>query len=365
MKAMKIITVICWLVVAAVLLGFAGWFLTGTVFGTRTDRWYNNISFGVGVNHLETLTGPYEMVGTHRFEVSDISSINVDWIAGNITVKPHDGSQITVTEFAQRELRENEKFQTSVSAGTLTVRFRERGNTGPMPQKKLEILIPLELSGNLSRLSVDSVSGSISVENIEAAYLSVDSISGAVDFSNSTARSLKVNTTSGAITVKTVQSDNMEFDSISGAIRVSDSFARVIDCDSTSGRIDVYGGYGKAKLNSLSGKITLDNSEQSSVVDADSTSGTLELSGSFETVNANTLSGSISIKSTMIPSSLKVDSTSGSVTIAVPNEGSITVYHSSTSGRFSSDIPVSMQNRRGAQFEISTLSGRTTITALP
>jgi len=360
MKAMKVITIVCWLIVAAVLLGFAGWFITGTVFGSRTERWYNNISFGSNYSRLETLTGPYEVVGVYNVGTSGLNSINIDWLAGSITIKPHDGDQINITEYAQRNLMENEKLETYESGGTLTIRYRERGATTRMPQKRLEVLVPRGLSENLTKLSVDSVSSSITADSFEAVYLTIDSISGSVTLSDSTASDLKINTTSGSINVTSVHASDIELDSISGSIRISDSSARTINCDSTSGSINIYGEYGRARLNSISGRLTLNNSEPRSSVNADSTSGTIDLSGAFETVRTDSLSGSITIKSSSVPSSLKADSTSGSITVAIPNEGSITVYHSSTSGRFSSDIPVVLQGR-GAQVELSTLSGRMSI----
>ena len=86
----------------------------------------------------------------------------------------------------------------------------------------------------------------------------------------------------------------------------------------------------------------------------------INASGAFERVKLNSLSGSISISSGSVPSSLKANTTSGSITIAIPDEGGVTVSHSSMSGRFSSDIPVVMQNR-DAQFELSSLSGNVRI----
>ena len=365
MKAMKIITVICWLVVAAVLLGFAGWFLTGTVFGAGTERWNNGMKFSFNIGDFEALTGPFEVVGSYSIDATGVNSINVDWIAGGITVKPYDGDKIEITEYAQRELKDDEKLYTQSSGGTLLIRFREQTKVTivNMPQKRLDVLVPRGLSEDLDRLTVGSVSGSIDAGYFSANSIDLNSISGRIDISNSTANKLKVDTTSGRCSASFVQADDMEFGSISGSIHVTDSTAGAIECDSTSGSVHVSGAFGRAKLNSISGRLELDNPEQRSIVDADSTSGSVALSGSFDSVKVNTLSGSITVSSKTVPSSLKADSTSGSINITVPNEGTITVYHDSMSGRFSSDIPVVMQGR-GAQFEITTLSGGSKITVL-
>jgi DUF4097 and DUF4098 domain-containing protein YvlB len=118
----------------------------------------------------------------------------------------------------------------------------------------------------------------------------------------------------------------------------------------------VDGAFDNIKFNSLSGRLTLDNSSSRSNIDAGSTSGSVDLKGAFDRIGINTLSGSVSINSAIVPSTLKIETTSGSITIAVPSTDSVTVNHSTMSGRFSSDIPVILQGR-GAQFEISSLSG--------
>jgi len=365
MKAMKIITVICWLVVAAVLLGFVGWFLTGTVFGARTERWNNNMPFSFNFDGFEVLTGPYEVVGSYSIDADGLNSINIDWIAGGITVKPHDGNKIEITEYAQRELKGDEYLFTQTSGGTLTIRFCERTQfiNVNLPPKRLDVFVPRGLSESLDKLTVESVSGSIDAGQFTASNIKLTTISGGITLSNSSAYGLKADSTSGRISVSNVNAEDIELNSISGAIHITDSSASAIVCDTTSGSVRVSGAYGRAKLNSISGRLELDNPEQRSIVDADSTSGSVTLTGSFDAVKVNTLSGSITVRSKTVPSSLKADSTSGSINIAVPNEGTITVYHDSTSGRFSSDIPVALQGR-GAQFELTTLSGSSKITAL-
>jgi len=365
MKAVKIITIVCWLVVAAVLLGLAGWFLTGTVFGARSERWNNAMPFSFKLGGLEALTGPYNPVGVYNVGATDLDSIRIDWIAGSITVRPYDGDQIKITEFAQRELRDEEKLSFDTSGDTLTVRFRERnrGNILNMPQKKLEVLVPHRLSESLKKLAIDSTSGGVDVEGLSVVTLGVDSISGSVNIKNIISSVVKANSTSGSVTIADTRADDIEIDSISGSVRVSGSIAQKLDCETTSGRINVSGEFGNAKLTTISGGISLDNSAQHSALRADSTSGSLELWGSFDSVRVESLSGSISVRSAAVPSSLKAESTSGRITVAIPNEGAVSVYYSTTSGHFSSDIPVVVEGR-GAQFELSTLSGRISIIEL-
>ena len=358
MKAMKIITTVCWIITALAIAGLATWFLTGTLYGIRingrnTNRPFN-LNFSVG--GWENLTGPYELAGSYNVGTSGLDSVNIDWIAGNIDVKPHDGSEVVVNEYAQRQLNDEEKLYLNTTGSTLTVRFREHSFSGNMPHKRLEVLIPRSLCEALNRFTLDTTSGSVHVDYINADTFRVDSISGSIELTNIISRTFNTGSTSGSITIKDAHPEDMRINSISGSIRVSDSGAKVVDVDSTSGSITLSGAFDSVKLNSISGRQKVENSAQRSVLVAESTSGSMEFSGSFDNAKLHSLSGSVDLRSTVVPSKVEVDNTSGSITIAIPNEGSISVHHSSTSGRLSSDIPMTIQSS-GAQFELSTLSG--------
>ena len=342
-------------------MGVALWYITGTVVGFGSERTGRMWPFNF-IGGWASLSGPYEVVGTYNVGTSGVSSVEVDWVAGEIVLRPHDGNDIQITEFAQRELQEHERLSYGISDGTLSIWFAEHNivSTKRMPLKRLEVLIPRGLSGSLDRLSVDSTSGAIDIDGFVADSLSADSTSGAVSVSNTTARELELDSTSGAVAVTSVHAEEIEIDTSSGSIRVSDTTALNIDLDTTSGSINVSGVFKNVHLNSTSGSVILDSATPISALDAGSTSGSLKLSGSFDSVEVSTVSGSISFRSSTVPSSLSASSTSGSVTIAVPSEGALAVEHSSVSGRFSSEIPVVMQGS-DARFEISTTSGNTRI----
>ena len=364
MSTMKIITIVCWIITAIVLIGLGIWFLTGSmVFGIKSDRWNLNLNSGFNIGDWEALSGPYEAVGVYTPGIEGINSLNINWVAGDVTVKPYDGKDFQITEFAQRELQDHEKLQINTANGTMTIKYRNSDASLRMPQKKLEVLIPQTLSKNLNKLSADTVSGDIFVDSINTDILDADSMSGTIQISNSNSQTLNMNSTSGSLTVEFVLSENMSMDSMSGDVQISGSTAKTLDCGTTSGNVNITGAFDSMNLSSMSGEVSVDNSTAGSAVKAGNTSGSLELSGSFDTVDSSTMSGKVSITSVVVPRKLKADSTSGDITVTIPNDGEITVNHSSTSGRFSSDIPVVIQERE-AQFEISSMSGDTRILKL-
>ena len=379
MKAMRIVTVVCWVIAALALAGLAIWFLTGTVFGYRSGNWESPFS-GISIGNFEVLTGPYEEVGTYEVGVEDIKSLYIDWVSGNVKVEPYDGNMIKITEYAQRKLNDNEKLHMSTSSGVLTIRYIEQNlRQWNMPQKRLEILVPRGLCQNFEYVTIDAMSSDISANDIGATGIKADTSSGSVSLTNIASHTLTVNTmsgtttvssvitdvfdidaTSGSITVRSTQSGEMNINSMSGTVRITESSARSISCDTTSGSISVAGDFESMDMRSMSGRVDADSTAATSVVFVETTSGSIGISGSFDRVDTKSMSGSVNIRSLVVPSSVKVDTTSGSITIAIPDGETITVNHSSISGSFSSDVPVLMQNS-GAQFSISTMSGRTRI----
>ena len=83
MKTAKIISIICWLITALILIGLAIWFLTGNLFGFNTGFKINIPSFRVG--SFENLTGTFSAVGTFEAPAADVDSLDIDWTAGRVT----------------------------------------------------------------------------------------------------------------------------------------------------------------------------------------------------------------------------------------------------------------------------------------
>ena len=318
MKKIRILTIACWVITALALVGLATWFLTGRIFGIGAE--------GMSIFGWETLTGPFEVVGDYRVSSDNVNSIYIDWVAGDITAIPYDGSDIHIIESARRELRDDEMLRYSASGGTLTIKFSERSSwSANMISKNLEVYIPRALSENFDKFTVDSTSGAVSVESINAGAFKTDSVSGSLNIVNVTSSTFTADTTSGSITISFVSADDMRLDSVSGAIRISDVTARSVKGDTTSG--------------------------------------SQELSGAFEHVDLESVSGKLTVTSTVVPASLRADSTSGGITITVPDEGAISVNFSSVSGKLTSDIPTTTKGR-DAQFQLSTVSGGAKIQAL-
>jgi len=318
MSTIKIVTVICWIVSALVLAGLVIWFLTGAVFGSWGSNWFS----GISIRGFENLTGPFTSQNVQRVDPANISSLNINWVAGEVTVIPHDGDEIILTEFAQRTLSDYERFRVNTDGGSLTVRFRERGNViNNMPSKNLEILVPRELSEDLSRLALNTTSGSVKIEGFEAITVNISTVSARVDIMNIVSQHIDINTTSGAITAASIRAGVLDTSTVSGSTELSDSLVTTLNISTTSGRINA--------------------------------------AGELDRVDVNTVSGSTTIRSLIVPGRINISSISGGTTVYIPHPGEISVSHTAVSGRFSSEVPVLMQSN--ASYSFSSVSGNTSI----
>ena len=312
MSTTRIITITCWAITAVVLSGLIIWFLMNDVLGTEF--------------------GNYEPIGTYSIPADDIDSLHIDWIAGAVNIKTHDGDEIQITEFARQGRREIEPLRLSNdgdNGNILAIYFAEHQGMqatfilNSIPSKQLEVLIPYALSENLESLHIENISGRIEISNIHANDFIVETVSGRIELSGITSTLLNASTISGRITLSNAQAEEIYLQTVSGRIEVTGTQTQYLHTSTVSGRHNLSGSF-------------------SSLVDASSTSGRIELI------------------STIVPEYLDAHTASGRIHVTVPNEGAISVQHS-TSSRFSSDIPIVTHGDADAHFNLSTSSGRISI----
>ena len=297
------------------LLGLVIWFLLGSVpvFG---------FGFDIG-------TGPLNPVGSYLVSADAVDSLSIDWTSGAVYIGTHHGDDILVTEFARRNLRAGEELSLNTDGGTLSIYFTEQSLRFSLginnTTKRLEILVPYSLSDSWDGFQINTVSGRVTISDMQANDFVVGTVSGRIELSGITATALNASTTSGRIELRSVQADDIQLHTVSGRIEMRNTQTDNLRTNTTSGRH--------------------------------------ELSGSFGYVNARSTSGRIEIESTIVPERLTARTASGRIGVTVPNEGPISVEHSSTSGRFSSDIPVITHGGAEAQFHLTTTSGRIQIFA--
>ena len=335
MSKTKIVTLVCWVISALALIGLIIWFLFSGIFG--------GFSFG-----LDFGQGTFEPVGTHSVPAQGIDALDIDWTSGRVSIRTHPGNDILITEFARRDLRDGEALSLRTDGGTLTIRFTERPlgiQLGNSLNKQLEVLIPYAISEDFDRFHVDTTSGRIEINNIQATDFTASTTSGRIELSAIIAGQLNARTTSGRIELRNITAQTISAATTSGRIEVFDTTADDIS------------------LRTTSGSIATTNTETQSLR-THTAAGRHELFGSFGYVNARSTSGRLEIVSQITPEHVTAHATSGRIEITVPRGDALSVQYSTGSGRFTSELPVVTHSGADAQFNLSTSSGRISIFAL-
>lgn len=331
MNKYKIIQIICWSVVFIVFIGLAIWFASGNTIKGRTTNF--------GLSTLK-LSGPYVEEGRYQVEIDNIKEMDVDWVSGSVTVTPYNGSDITLIEYAQRALEEDEIMEYKVGSGKLKVKFRASNNNkffDSMPSKKLEVLIPQELADGFSDFVINSVSAPVEISNINSENLEISNVSGSCDLNNINTDRIKINTTSGNINLIDSMSKDITTSSVSGRASIDK-----VTTDSLS-------------LHSTSGNATIIN-VISSEVSYDTVSGVFDFDGELKYLNASSTSGEFKVIDRIVPDELDIDTVSGDINVSIPKSEDMQIKYKTISGKFTCDFPVLM-NKLSSDYVFSTGSG--------
>lgn len=331
MDKTRIITTICYAVSALALLGLIIWlFLMGLFSGV-----------GFGLNFVSG--GTFSEVGSHSVSIDNIESLDVQWISGRVYVGSHNGDEIIIREFARRDLSAGEELTMNTDNNILTIGFTEsRGLFNDNLVKQLEVLIPIALIESFDVFKVNTVSGRIDARDIGANDFAVHTTSGRIELDNIMSPYIDAFTVSGRVVLRKIESERVNVQTVSGRIEASNTIANDVHLQTTSGRIEV-------------------RNSQVDALSANAMSGRLYLSGSFHDVYARSTSGRIEVISQIIPDSLLAHASSGRIVVRVPSSDPISVEHSTTTGRFNSEIPIISHGGADAQFRLSTSSGRINI----
>ncbi len=279
--------------------------------------------------------------GELSFAPEEISSMDLDWIAGTLTIETYDGDRIELREECSRSLSEAQRMRWKLSDGRLSVHYCASGQAN-VPVKTLTVQVPkgwvstelqlgaasadLFLSGlNVSgKLSVGTASGGVRLYNCSCAALSVGTASGDVSIDRTSAgEAMEIGTASGLTVFDTISAGRFELDTASGGVRGSGLTAGVIDVDSGSGTVELKGLSGgcAVKVSTASGSVRLAFEAAPEKIGVDTSSGDVALvlpEGTGVDLDYDTASGDLNGKPLFFGGGdvpVEVDTASGDLTI--------------------------------------------------
>ncbi len=215
-KGAAITKLVIWSVVLCILVGIFASFMT-----------FNNIGFdfigGFSLFSCYVYSDADEYNIGNRYYSEEIKEIDIEWIAGSVTLKIHEGSEIMIEESYSGE-NKDDQMRTRIDDGTLYVKYSASGIkiADNIPSKALVIYLPLrfavtqldeiqietvsadvfirssEHTISCHSLDIETVSGKIISDRINALYVDADSVSGNLTF-NGSFNELSVSTVSGHV----------------------------------------------------------------------------------------------------------------------------------------------------------------------
>ncbi len=266
-----------------------------------------------------------------------VSSLEVSWVDGPVTIGHSPDGLIHITEKAHKAIDEGDRMDVSVKSGRLTVRwdsqwFRRWINLGFFGRndKALEVLLPGELAAGLEEVSVSNTSGEITAEDLGADLMAVSSTSGDIG--------LKACTAEQGLSVDTVSGD-IELEAVTGGERLG--------VHTTSGSVELEQAY-------------------SQELSLGTTSGSCQVEGRAEKLHMSSVSGKLEAELESVPEEARMEAVSGQLTLKLPKSAEFIAHYSSVSGNFSTDFSGEMEGGKSgsvrcgsssSQIVMSTTSG--------
>lgn len=179
-------------------------------------------------------------VGETELASSDVNSIDIDWVSGEVKVVHSDVDKITITEsaicgditsdFTMRYLLEN---------GTLRIKFAKSGKWrfGNL-EKALTVSLPT--ATELDELDVDTASADFDADKLVCNNVGIDTASGDISIGGGRVNKLNLDVASGDIDVRLESADSVEADTASGDVNlVLQSAPTSVNVDTASGDVSI------------------------------------------------------------------------------------------------------------------------------
>ena len=243
----------------------AGVLILGTVINVHTglSSWaegWNKYSYGS--------SGSF--TASSDFVISEqISSLNIDWISGNITVKESEDGEAHIYEINDSDDSED-IMRYKFKNGKLTVKFRDSGFYRNGLQKNLVVELPAGAERDMvlntvnsdisfdglsyGEITVNSVSGSFALTETSCKEFDLDSVSADIscDFS-AQPRDADIDTVSGDVSlILPEEPEDLNIDAVGGDISVNGAKSRFeYESDSSSG-------FGDIEVDTVSGVVKVE-----------------------------------------------------------------------------------------------------------
>lgn len=257
---------------------------------------------------------------------SGVERLDVEWTAGSVRVIYGEGTELLVEETGNGAIPEDRQLRWWLDGTTLCIRYEKPGFRlfGIDRGKTLTLTLPKDL--RLASAGIRTVSAEIDLAGFGAGEIELASVSGDIAGSVRCAK-LTAATTSGDVTLEAENTAECAASTTSGGISLT-----------------LGDGTDRVTVSSVSGKVTL-------------------LGGGAKETKVSTTSGSVRVTIPGAFGDMAISTVSGDVTALLGAETGFTLNVETTSGSFSSSLPLTSEGRTrvygdgSARFSVHTVSG--------
>ena len=169
-------------------------------------------------------------------DAASIRSIDIEWAAGTITIRPADVEQITITETKPDQ---EDALVWSAKGTELKIAFRQKKITLTDSVSGKDLLIEVPRVWECAELDIDTASADVKVSGLTIHDVDFDGASGRFDFTDCSIGNLDVDTASGDINF-TGSLTTLDCDAMSAHCRFTLTKApRALEMDVASGDLDL------------------------------------------------------------------------------------------------------------------------------
>ena len=170
-----------------------------------------------------------------------IENIDIDYMAGNVTVKGDKMATVTVKETSKTEIDDKLKVHTWVDGSTLHVKYCAAGKGFSIKdlEKSLEITVPADVK--LSDMSIDDSAGDVSVD-CSAENYDIDASAGNITIvQHGESDEMEIDASAGDVDVTAESIGKLAIDISAGNLKLSaDKAPEKSEIDSSAGNIEIY-----------------------------------------------------------------------------------------------------------------------------
>lgn len=243
-KVTKVVLIIAFVLI---ILGGALFAVSLALGGSVRELWdkgiLTNEFWESGIIHIRLGDGgdnTFSASGEYRLSADGISSLELNWVAGDVYVELSDGNEIMLTETSKMPITEGNGLVYRVKDGTLTIDFCESKHTPDSFAKELHVLIPAGTAASLDRLDIGSVSSNVMLPELTVTELTFDSVSGNLETGYIDTDTAKLDNISGE-TEFTGKADILEASVISGDLELRlYACPQKLGAETVSGEVELY-----------------------------------------------------------------------------------------------------------------------------